>query len=179
VQLLRAGVLAGVRAVVAGPAGPVAERLVALGAAVRPVAVGEEELDGAALAPLDVLVWDAGAAFAAAGGGVGAVRAALDGAWLAVRPVAAGAWIAGGAGGLVVLLAPPPGDAHAAAARAGLENLARTLSIEWARFAIRPVAVLPGARTSAGEVAELVAYLASPAGAYYAGCALTLGAAED
>ena len=34
-----------------------------------------------------------------------------------------------------------------------------------------PVTVLPG---EAGAVAELVAFLASPAGAYYAGCAFTL-----
>jgi hypothetical protein len=80
-------------------------------------------------------------------------------------------------GGLVVLLAPRPGDAHREAARSGLENLARTLSIEWARFGVRPVAILPGSATEAAEVAELVAYLASPAGAYYSGCAFTLGAA--
>ena len=49
---------------------------------------------------------------------------------------------------LIVLIAPPPGDPHHAAARAGLENLARTLSIEWARHRIRPVAILPGARTT-------------------------------
>jgi NAD(P)-dependent dehydrogenase (short-subunit alcohol dehydrogenase family) len=104
------------------------------------------------------------------------VRAALDGAWLAIRAVAAG-WIATGDGGLVLLLAPRPGDAHAEAARAGLENLARTLSIEWARHGIRPVALLSGARTEAGEVAELAASLASPAGAYFTGCTFTLGAA--
>ncbi len=62
------------------------------------------------------------------------------------------------------------------AARAGLENLARTLSVEWARFAVRPVAILPGAATSSAEVAELVAFLVSPAGAYYSGCAFELGA---
>jgi NAD(P)-dependent dehydrogenase (short-subunit alcohol dehydrogenase family) len=73
--------------------------------------------------------------------------------------------------GLIVLIAPARGDVHHAAARAGLENLARTLSIEWARHGIRPVAILPGAP---GAVAELVAFLASPAGAYYAGCAFTL-----
>src|ERR671934_252664 len=48
--------------------------------------------------------------------------------------------------------------------RAGLENLARTLSIEWARHAVTTVAIAPGASTSAGELAALVAYLASPAG---------------
>jgi branched-chain amino acid aminotransferase len=45
--------------------------------------------------------------------------------------------------------------------------MARTLSIEWARLGIRPVAVHPGTATPAGEVAELAAYLASPAGAYF------------
>jgi NAD(P)-dependent dehydrogenase (short-subunit alcohol dehydrogenase family) len=77
-------------------------------------------------------------------------------------------------GGLIALVAPRPGDAQAEAARAGLETMARTLSIEWARLAIRPVAVLPGEATAAGEVAELVAYLATPAGAYFSGCRFEL-----
>jgi hypothetical protein len=95
------------------------------------------------------------------------VRAALDEAWDAIR---ASALPPGSR--LIVLLAPPPGDAHHAAARAGLENLARTLSIEWAQHGIRPVAVLQGGDDEA--TAELVAYLASPAGAYFSGCAITL-----
>ena len=78
-------------------------------------------------------------------------------------------------GGQLLLLAPPPGDAGAEAARAGLENLARTLSIEWARHGIRPVAILPGAATEPEEVAELAAFLASPAGDYYSGCHFRLG----
>ena len=117
------------------------------------------------LAP-DVLVFD--------GSEIGGMQAVLDGAWLTVRPVARGAMIDHG-GGLVVLLAPRPGSPEAEAARAGLENMARTLSVEWARFAVRPVAILPGAATSPAEVAELVAFLASPAGEYYSGCAFTLG----
>ena len=117
-----------------------------------------------------MLVWDASAPPGADG-----VRAALDGAWLAIRPVATAAMIEHG-GGLIVLLAPRPGSAAAEAARAGLENLARTLSVEWARFGVRPVAILPGDATSPAEVAELAAFLASPAGGYYSGCAFTLGA---
>ncbi len=58
--------------------------------------------------------------------------------------------------------------------RAGLENLARTLSIEWSRYHVTTVAVAPGAGTPAGEVAALTAYLASPAGAYFSGCLLDL-----
>jgi NAD(P)-dependent dehydrogenase (short-subunit alcohol dehydrogenase family) len=153
-EVLRPGVLAGVRVRVAG-AGPLGEALLA-----RMRALGAQ--DGG----VDVLVVDAAALFAGAAG-VDAVRAALDGAWAAIQPEAEAAK-------LIVLLAPPPGDAHAEAARAGLENLARTLSIEWARLGIRPVAIHPGAATPAGEVAELAAFLASPAGAYYSGCRFDL-----
>jgi hypothetical protein len=95
------------------------------------------------------------------------VQDALDHAWDAIR-----AHKLPPSPGLIALIAPPPGDAHHAAARAGLENLARTLSVEWARYEIRPVAILPGRDEHA--TAELVAFLASKAGAYYAGCAFTL-----
>jgi hypothetical protein len=156
-EVLRPGVLDGVRVLVAG-AGPlgaaVAARAAALGAR-----VGDQDEP-------DVLVWDGAAAFATAAG-VAAVRVALDGGWGAIQPRATRPM-------LLLLLAPPPGDAHAEAARAGLENLARTLSIEWARLGIRPVAIHPGAATAAGEVAELAAFLASPAGAYYSGCRFDL-----
>ncbi len=77
--------------------------------------------------------------------------------------------------GRIVYLAPAPdAGAPAPAACAGLENLARTLSIEWARHGITTVTVAPGVRTTAGEVAALTAYLASPAGAYFSGCLLDL-----
>lgn len=168
--MLRDDLLAGTAVVVAGAGelgDAVRERAAALGAVVADRAVdptGEEQaFEGAA----DVLVYD--------GSDVEGIQAVLDGAWLTIRPVATAAMIDHG-GGLIVLLAPRPGTPEAEAARAGLENLARTLSVEWARFAVRPVAVLPGAATDAGEVAELVAFLASPAGAYYSGCAFTLGA---
>ena len=128
--------------------GAVADRLAALGA----------EL--ASESP-DVVVFE----------GAGEVPAVLDEAWDAIRGALRD-------GQLIVLIAPPPGDAQAEAARAGLENMARTLSIEWARRAIRPVAITPGRTTSPAEIAELVAFLASPAGAYYSGCRFDLGAAD-
>jgi len=169
-DLLKDGVLDGVAMVVAGAAelgGAVRERAAALGADVvsREVDPAGEEapFEGAA----DVLVFDASE--------TGGMQAVLDGAWLTVRPVARAAMIDHG-GGLVVLVAPRPGSPETEAARAGLENMARTLSVEWARFAVRPVAILPGDATSPAEVAELVAFLASPAGEYYSGCAFTLGA---
>lgn len=122
------------------------------------------------------MVWDGAGAFAALGepASVASARAALDGAWLAARSVANAAMIPDARGGKIVLLAPPPGGAHAEAARAGLENLARVTSIEWARFQIKIVAIHPGADTTPDEVAELVAYLASPAGDFASGCLFAL-----
>ena len=78
--------------------------------------------------------------------------------------------------GRVLLIAPEP-DAgpHAEAARAALENLARTLSVEWARYGITAVAITPGAGTSDVEVAELVCFLLSEAGGYFSGCRFALG----
>ena len=77
-------------------------------------------------------------------------------------------------GGRIVYIAPrSDAGEHADAACAGLENLARTLSIEWARHGITAVAIAPGL-ASAAEIAALTAYLASPAGAYFSGCLLDL-----
>lgn len=121
---------------------------------------------------LDALVVDAAAPFA--GGGLDGLRAALDETWETVRETALAAWIPDGPGGAVILLGPRPGAGpHAEAARAGLENMARTLSIEWARFGIRPVALLPGDDVPDDDVTTLVAYLASSAGDYFSGTALT------
>jgi hypothetical protein len=134
--------------------------------AVAAGAVGERMAElGADLSPglPDVVVFD--------GAAVPGVPEVLDEAWDAIRAALADDQ-------LVVLIAPPPGDAHAEAARAGFENMARTLSIEWARRGIRPVAVAPGRATSPAEIAELVAFLASPAGAYFSGCRFDLGAAD-
>ena len=137
-EVLRPGVLAGVR--VAGAGGAVAARARALGANLvagrrdRRARVGRRRRLGG--------------------------RAALDRAWDAIQPAVEGP-LAGG--GLIVLLAPPPGDAHAEAARAGLENMARTLSIEWARLGIRPVAISPGRPTRWRSWLSR-AFLASPAG---------------
>jgi hypothetical protein len=189
--LLRDGLLAGLPVVLAGPAEP-GELGGAAGDACRGAGADVVALTvdpsteseppspveaGAAAAP--VVVWDGDGAFAAAGidPSVASVRAALDGAWLAVRPTAVAAMIPDARGGKVVLIAPRAGGPHHEAARAGLENLARTLGTEWARYGIRTVAILPAAGSAAGEVGQLVAYLASPAGDYFTGCALTLGAA--
>jgi NAD(P)-dependent dehydrogenase (short-subunit alcohol dehydrogenase family) len=132
---------------------------------------------------IDLLVVDGAGLFArdrrggevAQDGARVALRTCLDAAWNVTRAVANLAFLRAQQGGRVLYLAPAP-DAgeHADAARAGLENLGRTLSIEWARHGITAVTVAPGVQTSAGEVAAVVAYLASPAGAYFSGCLLDL-----
>jgi len=118
-----------------------------------------------------VLVHDLRPAFA------DGLRAALDLAWVTVRAAASAAFLPDAAGGKIALIAPPPDDDRPAVAgvRAAAENLARTLSIEWARHGITTAAITPGIDTAEDELAALVAYLASPAGDYFSGCRLALG----
>lgn len=152
--------------------------------------VGEAALDAAvrgavrAAGKIDLLAVDGAGLFAhglAQGGdGHAALRACVDGAWNATRATVNHAFLlAAEPGGRVVYTAPAP-DAgeYADAACAGLENLARTLSIEWARHGITTVAIAPGVHTAADEVATLVAYIASPAGSYFSGCLLDLRGAR-
>lgn len=98
-----------------------------------------------------------------------------------------------------------PGMVHSGAARAAVENMVKTLSIEWARFDIKlnalaigqigtetlltkyPEVVVENLSNSipAGrlgrpeEVAWQVAYLASEAGDFYSGSVLTMDGARD
>ena len=161
----------GTGAVLGGP-------LAALGAATAslPAAPDEDAMAAAVDPGTHALVHDLRPAFAA-GGGDGALRAALDLAWVTIRAVANAAFIAGSRGGKIVLVAPAPDDAGPAAAgvRAAAENLARTLSIEWARHGVTTVAIVPGAATTDAELAALAAFLVSPAGDYWSGCRLALG----
>jgi len=87
-----------------------------------------------------------------------------------------------------------PGMLHTGAARAGVENLTRTLAVEWSRYGIRVNAIAPGIIDSSGleqypdslkqgladkiplkrlgtveEVAYLALFLASPYAAYITG----------
>ena len=110
--------------------------------------------------------------------------------------------IAGAGGGRIINIVlsiegGSPGYAHAAAARAGVINLTKTLAIEWAPHGITVNAVAPGTIRTSGleqydpvaieaaidelpirrmgepaEVARAVAYLASPAGDYMTGTVL-------
>jgi NAD(P)-dependent dehydrogenase (short-subunit alcohol dehydrogenase family) len=122
---------------------------------------------------LHALIVD-GASLFGAQGGRDALVDCLAAVWNAARATARLAFLEGGGGGRIVLLAPPAGGRHAGPAAAGLENLARTLSIEWARYGITTVAVAPGADTTADQLAALACYLLSPAGAYFSGCLMDL-----
>ena len=136
------------------------------------------------------------------------LRLNVEGTWLMTHAVATRAMIPAGGGKIVnVTLSPHhglPGMTHSSAARAAVENMTRTLSIEWARFGIRLTAIASGhfateairkyprpvyegvARTvplqrlgEPEEQAWLVAYIASPAGDYYSGAIFTIDGARD
>lgn len=165
--ILRAGLLEGQSVVLAGEILPgVGDLLSSLGAAVNGFDERDEEraLERAkTTVPVDSVV-------CSSGGGLEGVERA----WAAIRALAVGALIPAGAG-RIVLVAPRPHEvAHAAAVRASLENLARTLSVEWARYGITTTAIWPAARTTDEDLATLVAYLCSPAGTYLSGCRLEL-----
>jgi citronellol/citronellal dehydrogenase len=133
----------------------------------------------------------------------------VQGTWQMTHAAATKAFIPQRGGKVVSITVSPhmgfPGMVHTGAARAAVENMMRTLSVEWARFGIRLVAVAIGQfdtetlRTKypkaivegvAGtvplgrlgteeEMAWLAAYLASPAGDFYSGCVITVDGARD
>jgi citronellol/citronellal dehydrogenase len=131
------------------------------------------------------------------------------GTWLMTHAAATKAMIpAGGGKVLSVTLSPHngmPGMVHSGAARAAVENMMRTLSVEWSRFQIKLCALAAGQfdtetlRTKyppevtenvAGtvplgrlgtedEMAWLIAFLASPAGDFFSGTTITIDGARD
>jgi NAD(P)-dependent dehydrogenase (short-subunit alcohol dehydrogenase family) len=181
-SLLREELLAGRAVALAGGVSDVVrERLEKLGARVNAFeldverALAEEGVGDWARArsPLDALIYDAGEAFGE-GGADGLLRP-LEQAWTAVREVASGTLIPAGRGGKVVLLAPrATSGPFAQVVRAALENLARTLSVEWARYGITVTMIAPGARTADEDVAEVVGFLMSVAGDYFSGCRFSM-----
>ena len=177
-QLLREGILEGRTVALTGASrGELEAALKALGADVRHLdeRLTDDATEG--LADIDALVVDAGVHFTAdAGAGeLTPLLTAMERAWAAARAVANAAWIGPERPGKLVLVAPQPQDGpHTEAARAALENLSRTLSIEWARFQIRTTTITPGPQTDLTTVAALVGYLISPAGDYFSGARLDL-----
>jgi citronellol/citronellal dehydrogenase len=164
---------------------------------------------------LDVLVNNAGGQFLSPAEAITpkgfrtVIELNVQGTWQMTHAAATKAFIPQGEGKVVSLTVSPhmgfPGMVHTGAARAGVENMMRTLSIEWARFGVRAVALAVGqfdtetlrtkypkqvvdnvANTvplgrlgTEQEMAWLVAYLASPAGDFFSGCVITIDGARD
>jgi citronellol/citronellal dehydrogenase len=133
----------------------------------------------------------------------------VQGTWQMTHAAATKAFIPQRSGKVVSVTLSPhngmPGMVHSGAARAAVENMMRTLAIEWARFDIRLCAVAAGqfdtevirtkyprevsenvARTiplqrlgAPQEMAWMVTYLASPAGDFLSGCVITIDGARD
>jgi NAD(P)-dependent dehydrogenase (short-subunit alcohol dehydrogenase family) len=164
--VLRTELLAGRTVALVGDAPLVKRRLSDLGA------------DVATEGPADAIVYDATAAFG--DGGHAGLRDASASGWTAIRDVANETLIPDNRGGKVVVIAPrPDAGAFAGAARAALENLARTLAVEWARYGITATVITPGNATTDDEIAQLVCFLVSPGGDYFSGCRLSLGVAAS
>ena len=164
---------------------------------------------------LDVLVNNAGGQFLSPAEGISAkgfrtvIELNVQGTWQMTHAAAIKAFIPQRSGKVVSVTVSPhhgmPGMVHTGAARAAVENMMRTLSIEWARFNVKLCAVAAGqfdtevlrtkyprqvsdnvARTvplgrlgTPEEMAWLIAYLASPAGDFFSGAVLTLDGARD
>jgi citronellol/citronellal dehydrogenase len=133
----------------------------------------------------------------------------VQGTWQMTHAAATRAFIPQGSGKVVSVTLSPhhgmPGMAHSGAARAAVENMMRTLAIEWARFDSKLCAVAAGqfdtevirtkyprevsenvARTvplqrlgTPDEMAWMIAYLASPAGDFMSGCVITIDGSRD
>ncbi len=164
---------------------------------------------------LDVLVNNAGGQFLSPAEAISpkGFRTVIDlnvhGTWLMTHAAATKAFIPQERGKILSVTLSPhngmPGMVHSGAARAAVENMMRTLAIEWARFGITTCALAAGQFATetlltkypqvvvdnlersipvgrAGrpeEMAWLVAYLASPAGNFYSGTTITIDGARD
>lgn len=164
---------------------------------------------------LDLLVNNAGGQFLSPAESVSpkgfgtVIELNVQGTWQMTHAAATKAFIPQRSGKVISVTLSPhqgmPGMVHSGAARAAVENMMRTLSIEWARFNIRLCAVAAGqfdtevlrtkypkqvrenvARTvplgrlgAPEEIAWLIAYLASPAGDFFSGAVLTIDGARD
>ncbi len=135
-------------------------------------------------------------------------RLAVDAAWNVTRSVATRSMIPRRDGLIVFIGFSPqngtPGFVHASAARAAVANLASGLALEWSAHGIRSVCVSPGTILTEGlaqygveqirrweravplgrlgtpdEVAQLIAFLASPGGTYITGITIAVDGGAD
>jgi len=166
-------------------------------------------------ARIDVLVNNAGGQFLAPAESITpkgfrtVIELNVQGTWLMTHAAATKAFIPQGGGKVLSVTLSPhngmPGMVHSGAARAAVENMMRTLAVEWARFGIKTCALAAGQFATetlltkyprvvvdnlersipigragrAEEMAWLVAYLASPAGDFYSGTTITIDGARD
>jgi citronellol/citronellal dehydrogenase len=164
---------------------------------------------------LDLLVNNAGGQFLAPAESITpkgfrtVIELNVQGTWLMTHAAATRAFIPQGGGKVLSVTLSPhngmPGMVHSGAARAAVENMMRTLAVEWARFGIKTCALAAGQFATetlmtkypqvvvdnlersipigragrAEEMAWLVAYLASPAGDFFSGTTITLDGARD
>ena len=162
---------------------------------------------------IDVLVNNAGGQFTAPAeeitlkGWRAVHRLAVDATWQLTRTVAVRSMIPNRSGVIFFNAFSPrrgiPGYAHAAAARAALENLAGGLAAEWGPHGVRVIALALGNIRTEGlegygddveamaagvplgrlgtpeEVAEITAFLASPAAGYVSGTTVTIDGGLD
>ncbi len=133
----------------------------------------------------------------------------VTGTWLMTHAAATKAFIPRSGGSVISVTLSPhngmPGMVHSGAARAAVENMTRTLATEWSRFGIRTCAIAAGQfatdtfvnkypkeivesvhRTipmgrvgESDEMAWLIAFLASDAGAFHSGSVITLDGGRD
>ena len=163
---------------------------------------------------VDVLVNNAGGQFTSpaeevTAKGLRAIgRLNLDAVWELTREVAVRSMIPASRGLIVFIGFSPrrgiPGFVPAAAIRAGLENLASGLALEWSRHGIRAVCVIPGNIETEGlaaygaesleasrrqvplgrlgrpgEVGETIAFLATDGGGYVTGTSIVVDGGLD
>jgi citronellol/citronellal dehydrogenase len=168
----------------------------------------------AAFGRIDVLVNNAGGQFPTLAeqltpkGFEAVVRNNLLGTWIMTRAVARAAFIKQRRGRIVNVTAQIargfPGMVHTGAARAGVENMTKSLAVEWAQHGVRVNAVAPGVIRTTGtaqypppvielgrratplkrlgrtdEVSHLIVYLASSAADFITGQTFTIDGGQS